>query len=494
MTISLDNVSISYIIEQSILVAWNLSLLAMYSIQLRQDSIIEYLTDGISELNSNSAIIIQRIKRVGRTAIILHIGGFIGCIINAIRCVDPFPVLGIYNYSATDLLSHIGIATLLITLFEAISSMILKMFIQLKYKSTRFQRIVRCISYLTLVVAVSTWIVENYVSYTLMYSAGVYFVYGTIIQWILFVLYVYTIRSINTYVVCYTGENRYILNSMLKKLIFIKYLFFIANTVLTAYQIYTFIYQVKDKLLVTTSDKTKYYFPQVPLLIAQLVGYTFILYFSYIKSSIVGDVNGMSEVTNMSNLNIDVEPKLDDNIIKFDTIQMSVTDAADIYKSHTLGEPDDESDGQDNDSTLITPDQLDILLKHIDIQERTGEQSSDRPDNIVIDINKIPKNAPYILHSSVGKIYVDSTHNIMHINNSAQIKSILKNKPSISLNNSDLDDLAVTNTITNINTKLNSIRRHKSLSDNKSPKSAATTSIETSLEYFIKAAKTREFA
>src|SRR5690606_11867108 len=117
--------------------------------------------ENIINLQSGSStLVLKRTKSLGYTAYIFHLGGTIGCFILIVRSVDPFPVLGIYPYVATDLLSHVGIATLLITIFEGIGAMASKLYFKLNLPvNENFLQIwIRRVNYVTMFVAILTWV------------------------------------------------------------------------------------------------------------------------------------------------------------------------------------------------------------------------------------------------------------------------------------------------------------------------------------------------
>jgi hypothetical protein len=250
-------------------------------------------------------IVLNKVRSTGSTALILHVGGFIGCVICVLRSIDPFPVLGVYNYKATDLLSHIGVAVLLTTVFEAISAMVSKVFINFRYDSygysKYFLKTVRFVSFMTFTVAIVTWVVENYITDVLMYSAGVYFTYGTCIQWTIFVLYLLTLRQIANYCESIkdtiTSDKMHALRSMIRKLQFIKYMFFVILSILTGYQTYTTVNQIRYKQTIEKLDSDEYTFPNVPVFTTQVVSYTILLYFSYIKPTDAGNQKGFSDAS-----------------------------------------------------------------------------------------------------------------------------------------------------------------------------------------------------
>ncbi len=294
-------IATGYIVEQSVLGAWSLLLFVFYAIQLKQDVYIERIVNIQDGAQTNS-IVFRRTKSLGYTAYIFHLGGTLGSLILVIRSIDPFPALGILPFVATDLLSHIGIAVLLNTLFEGIGAIASKVYykLNLPIDENFLQRWIRRLSYVTMFVAIITWIIENFVSSQLMYSAGAYFLYGTIIQWIILILFSRMIRIFESQL----GPNSPLIkdNSLresIRKLKWIQFLFLFINTLLTIYQIYVFAGQIRNR---TTRDEldidSENYKPiSAPLYLTQIVGYTILLWFCYVPSKKAGNQVGLSEVS-----------------------------------------------------------------------------------------------------------------------------------------------------------------------------------------------------
>jgi hypothetical protein len=164
-------VATGFIVEQAILGLASIVLFVVYCLQLKQDIHIENV---VNLQTGTSTIVLRRTKSLGYTAYIFHLGGVIGCFILILRSIDPFPVLGIYPFVVTDLLSHVGIAVLLSTIFEGLGSMASKLYFKLNLPVNEnfLQKWIRVITYCTFAAAVITWVVENFVSDKLMYSAG----------------------------------------------------------------------------------------------------------------------------------------------------------------------------------------------------------------------------------------------------------------------------------------------------------------------------------
>lgn len=299
-------VAAGFIVEQVILGCWSVVLFVLYGLQLYQDISIEQIVD-MQTGATNSTIVFRRTKSIGYTAYIFHLGGVIGCLILVIRSLDPFPVLGIYPFVATDLLSHIGIAVLLNTLFEGIGSIASKLYykLNLPVNENFLQKWIRIISYTTLLVAFITWIVENFVSNLLMYSAGVYFLYGTIIQWIIFILFSRMLRIFKGQL----GPNSPLLKDRsiresIKKLQWIQFLFVTINVALTIYQIFVFANQIKNRSTVESLNinHDSYKPISAPLYLTQIAGYSILMWFCYIPADKAGVQAGLSEASEMTNV------------------------------------------------------------------------------------------------------------------------------------------------------------------------------------------------
>ncbi len=320
-------VAIGFIVEHAILGTWSLILFVLYFTQLRQDISIERIVN-MQTGESNSSIIFKNTKSLGYTAYVFHLGGTIGCLILIVRSIDPFPVLGVLPFVATDLLSHLGIAVLLNTLFEGMGSMASKMYYKLNLPvgGNFLQWWIRLISYLTVMVAMITWAVENFVSNILMYSAGVYFIYGTCIQWIILLIYNRMIRVFQGQF----GSGSQFLNDSsaaksMKKLGWIRSMFLGINIFLTIYQIYIFINQVRSR---ETRESLKmnpnqYHPVSAPLYLIQILGYSLLLWFCYIPSNKIGNkAVGLSE-TSMTNISKKVAirqmhaPEVQEVVVKF---------------------------------------------------------------------------------------------------------------------------------------------------------------------------------
>lgn len=298
---------IGFIVEQSIYGLWSLLLTVIFIKQIRQDALIEFLVNFSKDSttkNPSNTIILNRIRSTGRTAITIHVGGLIGCILCIIQCVDPFPVLGLYNYTITKILSHVGIAVLFTTMLEAISSLVLKLYVSVKYTTrckNSFTIVVRYISYINFITAFIAWVVENFITDELIYSDGLYYMYITIIQWVIFVMYVVVIKQLEKYIQSnrrkITDGKYYSFKSVLRKLVLVKYMFVLVLSISTGYQVYTFIHQLENNVRVEYIDKNNYSFPQVPLLTTQIISYCILLYFSYYKADTVGSIRSISEAS-----------------------------------------------------------------------------------------------------------------------------------------------------------------------------------------------------
>ena len=290
-------VAAGFIVEQSILGTVSFVLFVVYCLQLKQDIHIENV---VNLQTGTSTIVFRRTKSLGYTAYIFHLGGVIGCFILILRSIDPFPVLGIYPFVATDLLSHVGIAVLLSTIFEGLGSMASKLYFKLNLPVNEnfLQKWIRVITYCTFAAAVITWIIENFVSDKLMYSAGVYFIYGTIIQWIILFMYMRMIQVFQLQLnsTPLLRQNSSVVKSI-KKLITVRNLFMLINILLTSYQIYVFAIQVRDQSKLDPIDPDDYSPILAPLYLTQVIGYTILLWFSYVSKSKAGEQQGLSEVS-----------------------------------------------------------------------------------------------------------------------------------------------------------------------------------------------------
>lgn len=290
-------VATGFIVEQAVLGLTSLVLFGIYCTQLKQDI---YIENVINTQIGTSTIVFKHTKSLGYTAYIFHLGGVIGCFILILRSIDPFPVLGIYPFVATDLLSHIGIAVILSTIFEGLGSMASKLYFKLNLPVNEnfLQKWIRVITYCTFAAAIITWIVENFVSDKLMYSAGVYFIYGTIIQWIILFMYMRMIQVFQLQLNCapLLRKDSSVVKSI-KKLITVRNLFMLVNTLLTSYQIYVFAIQVRDQSKLDLIDPDSYSPILAPLYLTQVIGYTILLWFSHVSKSQAGEQQGLSEVS-----------------------------------------------------------------------------------------------------------------------------------------------------------------------------------------------------
>jgi hypothetical protein len=121
-------------------------------------------------------------------------------------------------------------------------------------------------------------------------------------EWIIFIAYVWLLSKFNKMLHALPSINTaqsdiLKLRQMLKKLIFIKYIFLIICLIVTGYQIYTSANQIADKTITSELDTSYYSFPSNLLFTAQIILYTCVLYFSYIKSQHAGNKPGLSEVS-----------------------------------------------------------------------------------------------------------------------------------------------------------------------------------------------------
>jgi hypothetical protein len=291
----MTEVPIGYIIEHALFAIWSVSLFILYSKQLQQDQILE----AISQLqHQQESITLHKIKAIGATALTFHIGGWAGSLVSVIRAIDPFPMLGILPFVATDLLSHIGIAILLVTLFEGIGYFTKKTYLKLVADDRKYflQYAIRIITYCTFLVAIGTWVVENFVIDMLAYSAGVYFIYGTIVQWAVFILFSITIQIFRNKISSdETLTHDKIIRGMISKLRWIQFIFGLINIIVTIYQIYVFESQIRNKTTNAEINKETYSVLQAPLYVGQLISYTIILWVSYVRYSNLGDQTGLSE-------------------------------------------------------------------------------------------------------------------------------------------------------------------------------------------------------
>ena len=311
-------VATGFIVEQSILGTASFVLFVVYGFQLKQDISIENV---INLQTGTSTIIFKHVKSLGYTAYMFHLGGFIGCFILILRSIDPFPVIGIYPFVVTDLLSHVGIAVLLSTIFEGLGSMASKLYFKLNLPVNEnfLQKWIRFITYCTFVAAIITWIVENFVSEKLMYSAGVYFIYSTIIQWIILFVYMRMIQvfqlQLNSTPLLHQNSS---ITKSIKKLITVRNLFMIVNILLTSYQIYVFSIQVRDQSNLDSIEPDKYSPILAPLYLTQVIGYTILLWFSYVSKRQAGEQQGLSEVSatesQSNNTSVDLIQKRNEEI------------------------------------------------------------------------------------------------------------------------------------------------------------------------------------
>ena len=346
-----------YIVEQVIFASWSLVLFGILTQQVKQDNIIASIFTLQAE--NNETIILQKIKKVGFTTVIFHTGCWIGTIILLIRSIDPFPVLGVFSYSTTDLLSHIGIAVLLTTLFEGIGFITAKMYNKLNLSSVRFlQCSIHVISVTTFIVAIVTWVIENYIEDLLVYSAGVYFLYGTIIQWIILILYSKTISLFKSEI---NKNNEFKADNTIKKLLsklkWIEFVFLLINIIVTIYQVYTFINQLNETVSSVVVNKDNYKPIQAPLYIVQIIAYTIILWFSYISHNEIGNTEGLSEISTTKTNNIEgyVIPK--EEIVEI-----------------VVGFKNNEINGEKDDEKVLTDNELLNKLERITQNMPTNEQ------------------------------------------------------------------------------------------------------------------------
>lgn len=368
------SINVGFLVEQGIYCLWSISLLIAYFLQLKQDMLIGFLST-LAKTRKVDVIVLNKVRSTGSTALILHIGGFIGCIICVLRSIDPFPVLGVYNYKATDLLSHIGVAVLLTTVFEAISAMVSKVFINFRYDSygysKYFLKTVRFVSFMTFTVAIVTWVVENYITDVLMYSAGVYFTYGTCIQWTIFLLYLLTLRQITNYCESIkdttTSDKMYALRSMIRKLQFIKYMFFVILSILTGYQTYTTVNQIRYKQTIEKLDSNVYTFPNVPVFTTQVVSYTILLYFSYVKPTDAGNQKGFSDASAYKESSLNT---VTSRVIPVDALLTNDTSVREII-------------------VKFKDDEMDPKIKVLDSEAL--KRSSVKPDTVSLNMDRLGK-------------------------------------------------------------------------------------------------------
>lgn len=312
-------IATGFIIEQTIFGIVSFCLFIIYCRQLKQDIQIENV---VNLQTGTSAIILKHVKSLGYTAYVFHLGGVIGCLILVIRSIDPFPVLGIYSFVITDCLSHIGIGILLITIFEGLGSMSSKLYFKLNLpgKENFLQKWIRIISFVTLITSITTWVVENFVSKKLMYSAGLYFIYGTIIQWVVLFMYVKMIQIFKLQInnSSLLGQQLSIIKSV-KKLVLVKNVFAIINIGLTIYQIYVFVDQVTNQSELNPIQADQYSPILAPLYVTQIVAYSILLWFSYSSKKEAGEQIGMSEASVTYNPQSDkpISGEIQEVVVKF---------------------------------------------------------------------------------------------------------------------------------------------------------------------------------
>ena len=88
-----------------------------------------------------------------------------------------------------------------------------------------------------------------------------------------------------------------VIKQSIKKLRWIQFIFFLIIFVLTIYQIYVFADQVENKSRIVPIDGENYSPIQAPLYVTQIVSFAVMLWVSYIKPKLAGNVKGLSEVT-----------------------------------------------------------------------------------------------------------------------------------------------------------------------------------------------------
>lgn len=293
-------VATGYIIEQVVLGLISLYLFIAYGIQLKRDIYIENVVSLQTGVNT---IVFERVKSLGYTAFIFHLGGVAGCFVLILRSIDPFPVLGIYPFVVTDLLSHIGIAFLLSTIFEGLGSMASKLYFKLNLPANEnfLQKWIRVITYCTFSIAIITWTVENFISAKLVYSAGVYFIYGTLIQWIILLLYARMIQVFQLQL----GDKPLLPQNVtmaksIRKFKIVRNLFCLINVLLTVYQVYIFIMQAYNQSELDPINPDEYTPVAAPLYMTQVIGYIVLLGFSYVSKKKAGDAHGLSEVSTIN--------------------------------------------------------------------------------------------------------------------------------------------------------------------------------------------------
>jgi hypothetical protein len=91
-------------------------------------------------------------------------------------------------------------------------------------------------------------------------------------------------------------QNSSVVKSI-KKLITVRNLFMLINILLTSYQIYVFAIQVRDQSKLDPIDPDDYSPILAPLYLTQVIGYTILLWFSYVSKSKAGEQQGLSEVS-----------------------------------------------------------------------------------------------------------------------------------------------------------------------------------------------------
>ena len=290
---------LGYYIEHSILGTWSLVLLALFAQQIHRDKEAQWIIQASQQVN---VMAFKKFRAVGRTTQVLHLGGIAGAILLSLRSVDPFPVWGFVPDEVIDFLSHATTAVLFICIYEAIVSMIKKLFRIIGWLNRPcIVSCIRVIHVLTVLVAIGTNL--TFILYTdqKLYSDGVYFIYAIIVQWIIFIMYARIVGFIKDQI---DAQNALIHSSdynkakeLIRKLMFIQYAMIILLLPVSAYQGYTTYTSYIDDTRIKPVDKNNYKFGSALFMYIHCICFSLILYISYISKDHVADVTGMSEIS-----------------------------------------------------------------------------------------------------------------------------------------------------------------------------------------------------
>lgn len=292
-------IELGYIIEQIICGFISIFLFIAFVKQIRQDNQIDSIVET-NDADPSNIILFKKINTPGYAKYLLHVGGTIGSIILILRSIDPYSVLGIFPYYITDLLSHAGIAFLLIIIFEGIYALFifLYMYINSFNSDGLYNKLVRVCTISTILISIATWIIENFVDSHLYYSSGIFIMHNICIQWIILWLYHKTLENVKSKlsINILFMENNSIRNKF-RHLVFIRTIFLVINILLTTYEIYIV---VKYFLYSQTIDDIRIfsdlYSPiSDPFYVIQVIAYMIILYFSYISADKIGEITSFSE-------------------------------------------------------------------------------------------------------------------------------------------------------------------------------------------------------